>query len=359
MFAEKNKIIARSVRSFVAFVLLVTFVSASALAFGTSVEVLRAERHIVTGVQTEIAQNREGTGSLLERLLAAFLSDLFRRAEEEMKNVSQPLEELLQPVRERGAFLAFFPDPKLALAVAEQFPGRNIDAIVTARELAAIEAPFDASGRGISDIYGMQYLTGLTEVFLDDNHLVDLWPLAGLTGLQVLSAQDQVVVQDTQNRADLRSMQVTPIINFTGEELEPRNFVPAEGVFSADEGTVSWEKIPREVTAVQYGWSAPTINEHVFSGRVSLQLFGAAPLFQTAVFHGNGGYPVHQSAEARVGEKYATVFAQIIAPEREGYHFIGWFTAPEMGELITSRDTVAEERVRVLYAWWGQTGSRP
>ena len=77
--------------------------------------------------------------------------------------------------------------------------------------------------------------------------------------------------------------------------------------------------------------------------------------------HGNGRAPALQIG--RFGhwcltrdEIFATVFSQIEPPEREGYTFRGWFTAPEGGTQILPTDAVRDHpSVRYLHAQWVRT----
>ncbi|HAA6420253.1 TPA_asm: cell surface protein [Listeria monocytogenes] len=63
----------------------------------------------------------------------------------------------------------YFPDDNLAKAVAEKM-NKNVDESVTVEELAKI-TKLDARSRGIEDSTGMEYLTGLETLYLEDNQL--------------------------------------------------------------------------------------------------------------------------------------------------------------------------------------------
>lgn len=77
-----------------------------------------------------------------------------------------------------------FPDPSLAKAVADA-NGVDEDAMFTQR-IIDNTTRLKASNKGISDLEGIQWLTGLTQARLESNHISDLSPLAGLTNLTVL-----------------------------------------------------------------------------------------------------------------------------------------------------------------------------
>ncbi len=82
------------------------------------------------------------------------------------------------------------------LAVVVDFPDENLEAVIR----VAIGKPtgdiYDsdlvdlawlwASSRDISNLAGLEYCTGLTELYLDGNQISDLTPLAGLTSVTVL-----------------------------------------------------------------------------------------------------------------------------------------------------------------------------
>ncbi|EAE6661193.1 LPXTG cell wall anchor domain-containing protein [Listeria monocytogenes] len=63
----------------------------------------------------------------------------------------------------------YFPDDNLAKAVAEKM-SKNVDESVTVEELAKI-TKLDARSRGIEDSTGIDYLTGLETLYLEDNQL--------------------------------------------------------------------------------------------------------------------------------------------------------------------------------------------
>jgi Leucine-rich repeat (LRR) protein len=81
-----------------------------------------------------------------------------------------------------GDQIDHFPDPNLEACVLEQSPGGSYDPGV----LANLTELYCA-GRSISDLTGMQYLTGLTLIYMHQNQISDLTPLADLTGLAKLS----------------------------------------------------------------------------------------------------------------------------------------------------------------------------
>lgn len=77
-----------------------------------------------------------------------------------------------------------FPDPGLAKVVAEA-NGVDEDAVLTQRMIDNTTR-LEAFRKGISNLEGIQWLTGLTQARFEFNHISDLSPLAGLTNLTVL-----------------------------------------------------------------------------------------------------------------------------------------------------------------------------
>ena len=67
-------------------------------------------------------------------------------------------------------------------------------------------------------------------------------------------------------------------------------------------------------------------------------------------FDGNGGRV--KSKEAKLSISDGDAFGALPVPLREGYDFLGWFTAPEGGALITAESVFAGEEDLTLYAHW-------
>jgi uncharacterized repeat protein (TIGR02543 family) len=70
----------------------------------------------------------------------------------------------------------------------------------------------------------------------------------------------------------------------------------------------------------------------------------------TVTFDPNGGRvsPYMQIMSVTVEQAYGTM----PEPIREGYRFLGWYTQPEEGELITADTVLTEGKDHVLYAHW-------
>ena len=67
-------------------------------------------------------------------------------------------------------------------------------------------------------------------------------------------------------------------------------------------------------------------------------------------FDGNGGRV--KSREAKLSISDGDAFGALPVPLREGYDFLGWYTAPEGGTLITAESVFTGEADLTLYAHW-------
>ncbi len=83
------------------------------------------------------------------------------------------------------------PDPKLALAVRETLdlaPDDTITQLVMRRLIR-----FNASGRQITDLTGLEHAHNLSDLWLDNNQIGDLTPLSGLTELTLLELSENPI----------------------------------------------------------------------------------------------------------------------------------------------------------------------
>ncbi|EKZ4846025.1 leucine-rich repeat domain-containing protein [Listeria monocytogenes] len=81
---------------------------------------------------------------------------------------------------------SIFPDANLAEAIRDKLGKSSVDDVVTQAELDGITA-FLAVSKGIVDISGVENLTNLTVLNLNNNQLNDISPLSNLTNLDELS----------------------------------------------------------------------------------------------------------------------------------------------------------------------------
>ena len=83
-----------------------------------------------------------------------------------------------------------FADPQLEAALREEL-GQEVKPIFRSQMLNLIE--LDLSGRGITDLSGLEACRNLRELNLSDNQVLDLGPLASLTNLRELNlANNQI-----------------------------------------------------------------------------------------------------------------------------------------------------------------------
>lgn len=97
------------------------------------------------------------------------------------------------------------PDAGLRDALAEQL-GKNPDEAITADEMATLTT-FSATDRGITDLTGLRHATGLRELHLDRNAIVDVAELGELSELRSLSLAGNAVADASPlARLQLRSL---------------------------------------------------------------------------------------------------------------------------------------------------------
>lgn len=96
-----------------------------------------------------------------------------------------------------------FLDENLEPAIREHL-GKRTGEEITAEELATLTS-FEASGRGITNLTGLEYCSNLTELHLFDNQVSALSPLSSLTNLTILNL-DKNQVGDLSPLASLTSL---------------------------------------------------------------------------------------------------------------------------------------------------------
>lgn len=140
-------------------------------------------------------------------------------------------------------------------------------------------------------------------------------------------------------------------------ETEPPE--PEETPPPPTETAAPTETAPPEVTEAPVAAAAPTGGGSGPSGAGSAAQAVPAPPEQprepertdaTVTFDGNGGRVKSREARLRLGD--GAVYGALPAPLREGYGFLGWFTAPEDGEEITSGSIFSGAGDLTLYAHW-------
>jgi len=89
-----------------------------------------------------------------------------------------------------GCILVNFPDPNLEAAVREAINKPTGD--VMASDLLGLDS-LRADGSNISDLTGLEYCSGVWQLYLHNNQISDISPLAGLTGLSDLYLNDNQI----------------------------------------------------------------------------------------------------------------------------------------------------------------------
>jgi len=101
-----------------------------------------------------------------------------------------------------GGYVVTFANPNLEAAVREAIG--IPEGLIYPWDLEDLTI-LDASEAGIADLTGLEYCTGLTELYLGYNQIEDISPLANLTGLSVLSLSSNQVT-DISALADLTNL---------------------------------------------------------------------------------------------------------------------------------------------------------
>jgi Leucine-rich repeat (LRR) protein len=83
-----------------------------------------------------------------------------------------------------------FPDSKLEASIRQAIGKPSGD--IHQSDLSTLPA-LEASGLGITDLTGLEYCTGLTELVLNSNPISDISSLSGLTGLTFLGLEDDQI----------------------------------------------------------------------------------------------------------------------------------------------------------------------
>ena len=87
---------------------------------------------------------------------------------------------------------------------------------------------------------------------------------------------------------------------------------------------------------------------------------GTDPDFIDVTFDARGGYPGYQTVSAMVGTTYGSLFHHITEPTRDGYVFLGWFTAYTGGTPVLANTPITELLGHSVYAQWvAFSGPRP
>ena len=105
-----------------------------------------------------------------------------------------------------------------------------------------------------------------------------------------------------------------------------------------------WWTDPTGGTRYQNGKSVVPDN-----GGEAIQLYAHWAVAQVITLHPNGGTCSKETVTRPVGNVYWDLPA---APTREGYSFLGWFTALEGGDRVKNGDTVTGGATLDLYAHW-------
>ncbi|MBC2262809.1 KxYKxGKxW signal peptide domain-containing protein, partial [Listeria sp. FSL L7-0091] len=96
-------------------------------------------------------------------------------------------------ITEATAISNIFPDANLAEAVRAQLYKGSVDDLVTQSNLDGLTQLNNVSNKNISDLSGIEHLTNLTSLYLNNNAISDISALSGLTSLTTLQLNNNAI----------------------------------------------------------------------------------------------------------------------------------------------------------------------
>ena len=129
----------------------------------------------------------------------------------------------LPPVVERPELIpgesVHIPDPNLRAAIEEAL-GKAPEDPITAEEMATLEQLY-AEYKNISDLTGLEFAKNLTTLYLHDNALSDISPLAALTNLRKVGISDNPFLSDISPLASLTKLREVSFRDTEVSDLSP------------------------------------------------------------------------------------------------------------------------------------------
>jgi uncharacterized delta-60 repeat protein len=144
----------------------------------------------------------------------------------------------------------FFDDPNLEAAVCDRL-GVSPESFTP--ELLASISYLDAHGRGITNLDGMQFCTGLANLYLYDNQIADLAPLGGLVDLTWLMIWDNQIT-DIGPLAGLVNLGGLYIAGNSIQDIEPLRLLTEMRSLGIDWNDISDISALSELTNLAYLW---------------------------------------------------------------------------------------------------------
>lgn len=194
-----------------------------------------------------------------------------------------------------GTYLEVFTDEGLRTAVMAKAGAQDEDEILT-QETAETITNLDASGKGITDLEGIQHLTELTNLSLDNNQIADITPLEKLTNLTYLYLNNNQIKDITpiEGLTKLTSLSATgQTIEHAGttidsgtqlriplpttpdpDKLVITNYNPQEGATREDNEAI-WENVTQ--TATHSYQFTTTLTAGTYSGTTSMDVTVTEP----------------------------------------------------------------------------------
>ena len=111
-----------------------------------------------------------------------------------------------------------------------------------------------------------------------------------------------------------------------------------------DDGAVTFSILPREIG-----------NAFFVRTRLRNQVQGEKGNGCEVSFNLNGGGSLPEGMSAKKFVEYTSAYGELPVPVREGYKFLGWFSAPEGGEKVDAESKMGFDFSKTLYAQWEKT----
>ncbi|WP_219931321.1 Ig-like domain-containing protein, partial [Listeria monocytogenes] len=191
-----------------------------------STEIPSSETMLVEGIQEEKEISEESTSAVTETASSEHHSEEITDSKEEVevKEINQPLEKNVKAISP-DKISVIFPDATLAEVIRAELGKNSVDDVITQAELNTI---FDLAvkSKGRVDLSGVENLTSLSWLVLDNTEISDLSPVKDLKRLSNLQVTGCGIsdISSLSNLTSLTSLylesnnisDLSPLANLTG-----------------------------------------------------------------------------------------------------------------------------------------------
>ena len=112
---------------------------------------------------------------------------------------------VVTPPEQKPGAIVQIPDPNLRAAIAEAL-GKSSNATITVEEMETLTR-LDAQERDIQDLTGIQFASNLRELYISDNNISDLSPIANLITLQRINIDINPIANSISHIKNLTNLQ--------------------------------------------------------------------------------------------------------------------------------------------------------